>query len=85
MMISKIFAEHYAECSEMVVFINCGPIAHMAWRLFKPLLARRTVERVEILGTDWMDIVTEKWVRTDRLPVFWGGSNQPSEFKSKLG
>jgi CRAL/TRIO domain len=55
----SILQNHYPERLGTIFVINAPFVFTAAWRLIQPLLDERTRSKIEILGSNYFDIVTE--------------------------
>jgi hypothetical protein len=64
---------HYPESMQKMFIINTPWIFNTVWKLLKPIISERTVAKIEILGSDYIDKLREL-VDDDQIPVELGGS-----------
>ena len=55
----SILQNHYPERLGMIFVINAPFVFTAAWRLIQPLLDERTRNKIEILGSNYFDIITQ--------------------------
>eukprot|EP00004_Rigifila_ramosa_P010845 TRINITY_DN2293_c0_g1_i10.p1 TRINITY_DN2293_c0_g1~~TRINITY_DN2293_c0_g1_i10.p1 ORF type:complete len:407 (-),score=100.25 TRINITY_DN2293_c0_g1_i10:55-1152(-) len=71
-------AKHgYPEVLQYSPVINAPAIFTVFWNVFKPILGKKSVEKIQIFGTnaaEWQARLREL-VPVDQLPQEWGGTN----------
>eukprot|EP00004_Rigifila_ramosa_P010855 TRINITY_DN2293_c0_g1_i8.p2 TRINITY_DN2293_c0_g1~~TRINITY_DN2293_c0_g1_i8.p2 ORF type:complete len:399 (-),score=97.50 TRINITY_DN2293_c0_g1_i8:59-1255(-) len=71
-------AKHgYPELIRNILVVNAPAVFPMFFELFKPTMGKRTLQRLEIFGTnaaEWQARLREL-VPVDQLPQEWGGTN----------
>jgi hypothetical protein len=55
----SILQNHYPERLGRIFVINAPFVFTAAWRLIQPLLDERTKNKIEILGADYLEIITK--------------------------
>ena len=55
----SILQNHYPERLGMIFVINAPFVFTAAWRLIQPLLDERTRNKIEILGSDYLNVVSD--------------------------
>lgn len=70
--ITAIMQDHYPETLGKTCIINAPFYFQAVWSLVKPLLQPRTVNKVTLLGTKYMDELT-KFVDVESIPEYMGG------------
>jgi len=72
--IAKLDKDHYPEILRKFMLINAPTIFTLFWKIFKPLLDPRTVEKTQIFGrTGYLEELEKEFPR-DRLPTIVGGT-----------
>lgn len=70
----KVYEDNYPEILEMAYVINAPGFFPLLWKVIRPFLTQRTVEKVGIYGTDgWQAAMLER-LDPDALPQHWGGT-----------
>lgn len=70
----KVYEDNYPEILEMAYVINAPGFFPLLWKLVRPFLTQRTVEKVGIYGIDgWKAALLER-LDPDALPQNWGGN-----------
>lgn len=70
--ITSVMQDHYPETLGKTCIINAPFYFQAVWALVKPLLQPRTVNKVTLLGTKYMDELT-KFVDIESIPEYMGG------------
>jgi CRAL/TRIO domain len=70
--ITSVMQDHYPETLGKTCIINAPFYFQAVWALVKPLLQPRTVNKVTLLGTHYMDELT-KFVDIGSIPEYMGG------------
>jgi len=69
---SSIDEAHYPELLKKMIVINAPRIFTLFWAILKPIMDKRTIEKIEILGCDYRSVV-EKHVDKAFIPKYLGG------------
>jgi len=75
MQMTMIYEAHYPEIIGRAFFINTNPVFSSLFKLIKPLMAARTLEKIEIYGTnkeEWSGPVLELIAKEQLLPQHGG-------------
>ncbi|KAM7307370.1 SEC14-like protein 2 [Ixodes scapularis] len=68
-----IYESHYPETLHRALLINAPGFFPIFWKLIRPFLTQRTVNKVLIHGReDWQPVILE-YIDPNQLPVHWGG------------
>lgn len=70
--ITSVMQDHYPETLGKTCIINAPFYFQAIWSLVKPLLQPRTVNKVTLLGTKYMDELL-KYVDAESIPEYMGG------------
>lgn len=70
--ITSMMQDHYPETLGKTCIINAPFYFQAVWSLVKPLLQPRTVNKITLLGTKYMDELL-KYVDVDNIPEYMGG------------
>jgi hypothetical protein len=77
----KQFDENYPEFLKSITVINAPKIFPVLFSLFKPLMTKQTLEKLNVFGTDeekWKAYLREKFPM-ERFPPRWSGTLQGSD------
>ncbi|KAH0831940.1 CRAL-TRIO domain-containing protein [Lanmaoa asiatica] len=69
----QISQDYYPETMGQLAIVNAPPSFTFIWSIVKPWLARETVEKVDILGKDYQEVLLQI-VDADNLPTVLGGN-----------
>ncbi|XP_042149773.1 SEC14-like protein 2 [Ixodes scapularis] len=69
----SVYEAHYPEILEKALVINAPSFFPLVWRIVRPFLSQRTVDKVLIFAKDgWREIMRDTF-EPERLPKHWGG------------
>lgn len=68
-----VYESHYPETLHRAFIINAPAIFPIFWRLIRPFLTQRTVNKVLIFGREGWKSTLLEYVDPSQLPVWWGG------------
>ncbi|XP_046560248.1 SEC14-like protein 2 [Haliotis rubra] len=72
-----MFEDHYPETLKSSYIINAPRIFPIAYNLFRPFLSEGTVMKVQILGSNYKEVLARN-IPPQELPIYYGGSkNDP--------
>lgn len=83
-MISGLAQDNYPEAVQTMMIINAPKVFTVVWSFLKPLLDKRTREKINILGSNYLPTVLEH-VRKEELPTFLGGSDDTCDLLNEKG
>ncbi|XP_077488121.1 SEC14-like protein 2 [Amblyomma americanum] len=71
----QMMEDHFPECLEQCIIINAPYFFPIMWKLIRPILTKRTTEKVRVFGKEdgWKEHLLGI-VDAESLPVHWGGS-----------
>jgi CRAL/TRIO domain len=70
--IASIAQDHYPETMAQTIIINAPMSFRMVWGVVKPMLQPRTVNKITLLGTKYLDELLQR-VDKAMLPSYMGG------------
>ncbi|CAA0835895.1 Phosphatidylinositol/phosphatidylcholine transfer protein SFH11 [Striga hermonthica] len=79
MEIQKIDSSYYPETLHRLFIINAGSGFKVLWKAIRAFLDTRTLEKIQVLGTDYQNSLIEA-IEPSELPSFLGGECTCSEF-----
>ncbi|KAF9242594.1 CRAL-TRIO domain-containing protein [Melanogaster broomeanus] len=65
--------DYYPETTGRIAIVNAPSSFAFIWSVVKPWLAKETVEKIDILGTDYKDVLLQ-FVDAENLPSVLGGN-----------
>ena len=74
-LLTKYDQDNYPEMLGRICIINAPMVFKAVWALIKPMLNPRTLNKIQICGTDYASELLE-WVDADNLPVWLGGRSK---------
>ncbi|KAF9049609.1 CRAL/TRIO domain-containing protein, partial [Hymenopellis radicata] len=69
----QVSQDYYPETMGQLAIVNAPSSFTMIWSMIKPWLSKETCEKVDILGSDYRDVLLDL-VDTDSLPSVLGGN-----------
>ena len=72
---SQICQDYYPETLGSFIVINVSFILRAAWAIVKNFLNENTVAKIQILGSDYKEVLLSQ-IHEDNLPSFFGGKCQ---------
>ncbi|OCH91865.1 CRAL/TRIO domain-containing protein, partial [Obba rivulosa] len=69
----QVSQDYFPDTMAQLAIVNAPSTFTTIWSFIKPWLAKETVKKVCILGTDYADRLRE-WVDPDNLPTYLGGN-----------
>jgi len=75
--VMDMFEGNYPEVVKMMLMINSPRIFPIVFNIFKPLLTKHMLEKMNVLGNkegEWVGVFKERGFPMDRIPKRWGGS-----------
>lgn len=72
--IIQLDESHFPESMHKMFIINTPWIFNTVWKIIKPIVSERTVAKIEICGSDYLDKLREV-MDDDQIPAEFGGSN----------
>jgi len=79
-----IMNEDYPDLVSSVIVINAPSFFVKIWSVVSLLIAPTTREKVQIVGTDFQDVLQKQGMNLEALPVFLGGQYEGSRLNSTL-
>jgi hypothetical protein len=73
--IMSIAQDHYPETMGETVIINAPMSFRVVWNMVKPMLQPRTVNKITLLGSKYLDELTKR-VSKEAIPSYMGGACQ---------
>ncbi|ORX58798.1 CRAL/TRIO domain-containing protein [Hesseltinella vesiculosa] len=72
-LVADHFQAHYPETLHRLFIVNAPSAFLVMWKVIKPWLDKRTLDKVHILGKDYRDVLL-KYIDEDALPSYLGGN-----------
>ncbi|CAJ2650496.1 unnamed protein product [Trifolium pratense] len=73
MEIQKIDSSYYPETLNKLFIVNAGSGFKMLWKAVKAFLGERTVAKIQVLGSNYLNVLLEA-IDPSNLPTFLGGN-----------
>ncbi|XP_038054799.1 SEC14-like protein 2 [Patiria miniata] len=70
---AALFEQHYPETLKMIFVINAPKFFPLAYSLVKPFLQEYTRRKVNVVGSNWKEVLL-RYIDADNLPVHYGGT-----------
>ncbi|XP_027361995.1 phosphatidylinositol/phosphatidylcholine transfer protein SFH11 [Abrus precatorius] len=80
MEIQKIDSSYYPETLNQLFIINAGSGFRMLWKAVKTFLDVRTVAKIQVLGSSYLNVLLEA-IDPSNLPMFLGGNCTCSDYE----
>merc|ERR1711871_836468 len=77
--ILKVSTDNYPELMKKCYMINTPWLFNTLWFFIKNLLAQRSIDKVEVLGTNWLDAVSELVPKESIPNIIEEGTLEPDE------
>uniref|UniRef100_A0A8C5EEJ4 SEC14-like protein 2 n=1 Tax=Gouania willdenowi TaxID=441366 RepID=A0A8C5EEJ4_GOUWI len=71
--ILTMFEDNYPEGLKRLFVIKAPKIFPMAYNLIKHFMCEETRQKIQILGSDWQEVL-RTFIDVDQLPVYYGGT-----------
>ena len=71
--IAKVDQDYYPEHLSKMLVINAPGFMKVIWAVLRPILHKRTVAKIELVGRDYKSKLKE-YISDENLPGFLGGS-----------
>ncbi|XP_012574443.1 phosphatidylinositol/phosphatidylcholine transfer protein SFH11 isoform X2 [Cicer arietinum] len=79
MEIQKIDSSYYPETLNKLFIVNAGSRFKMLWKAVKAFLSERTVAKIQVLGSNYLNVLLEV-IDPSNLPTFLGGNCTCSDY-----
>jgi hypothetical protein len=73
----EIDESHYPEILSKMYVVNVPKIFAIFWKLISPCIDKKTLEKIEICGSNYLPILTER-ISIDIIPTWMGGNYEIS-------
>lgn len=73
--VTKIDSDNYPETLFHTCIINAPSAFRAIWAMVKPLLNKRTQDKIEICPKDYYSVLT-KWIDEENIPEYLGGKSK---------